>query len=197
MAVSMITPRLHLRALRPSDAGPISLYGGDRRVAQMTTSIPHPYPPGAAQSYIDAVLKFRNGQLVWAMDATRSGGAELIGLMMLKPKDGTVGYWVGPPFWNTGYASEALAAVVENAFEKDGHERLRAAVFKDNPGSRHVLEKLGFQLTGEGEGHSVGRGEMVPEWRLESTPESWRAALAVDETQPGDGDRASKESVVR
>jgi RimJ/RimL family protein N-acetyltransferase len=41
-------PRLVLRPLRPSDAGLMTLYASDRRVAEMTTSIPHPLPPGMA-----------------------------------------------------------------------------------------------------------------------------------------------------
>ncbi len=43
------TERLVLRPLRASDAGPIRLHSSDRRVARMTTSSPHPYPPGAAE----------------------------------------------------------------------------------------------------------------------------------------------------
>ncbi|MEM6906013.1 MAG: GNAT family N-acetyltransferase, partial [Pseudomonadota bacterium] len=53
------TARLVLRPLRPSDAGPMTLYCGDERLARMTASIPHPYPPGAASAYIDAVTHGR------------------------------------------------------------------------------------------------------------------------------------------
>ena len=43
------TERLVLRPPRPSDAGPIGHYCSDPRLARMTASIPHPYPPGAAE----------------------------------------------------------------------------------------------------------------------------------------------------
>ena len=43
---------LDLRPLRQSDAGLIELYGSDERVARMTTSIPHPLPPGSTEAFI-------------------------------------------------------------------------------------------------------------------------------------------------
>ena len=41
------TERFDLRPLRRSDMGLIEYYAGDERVARMTTSIPHPLPPGS------------------------------------------------------------------------------------------------------------------------------------------------------
>ncbi len=160
------TARLILRPLRPSDAGLMSLYAGDPRVARMTTSIPHPNPPGAAEAYIAATLAGRRDDTVWAMDGTGQGAAELIGLISAKPHGDAVevGYWVGPPFWNTGYASEALGAVVDHLFAR-GVARIVAAVFQDNPGSARVITKAGFSYDGAGEAYSVARGAMVPQWR--------------------------------
>ena len=50
-----------LRPVRKSDQGLIEHYGSDPRVARMTTSIPHPLPPGAAQ--IVAQLRLFNHKL--------------------------------------------------------------------------------------------------------------------------------------
>ena len=46
-----------LRPLRRSDMGLIDHYAGDARVARMTTSIPHPLPPGATEAYVDRCLR--------------------------------------------------------------------------------------------------------------------------------------------
>jgi RimJ/RimL family protein N-acetyltransferase len=164
------TGRLTLRPLRASDAGPMTLYASDPRVARMTTSIPHPYPPGAAEAYIAGQAR-RVGERVWAIDASRIGAGELVGLIVHRAHDaaeGEIGYWVGPPFWNTGYASEALAAVVARVLA-DGTESLVARVFADNPASAHVLGKAGFVPDGEVHAHSVARGETVAArlWRLD------------------------------
>ena len=45
--------RLVLRPVRLSDAGLISLYAGDIRIAAGTRSIPHPLPPGAAEAFVE------------------------------------------------------------------------------------------------------------------------------------------------
>src|SRR3569623_1220984 len=61
-----------------------------------------------------------------------------------------LGYWVGAPYWGKGYATEALLAVVDYAFSDLGHEALQAGARVTNPASRRVLEKSGFQWTGDG-----------------------------------------------
>jgi len=59
-----------------------------------------------------------------------------------------LGYWLGVPFWNKGYATEALHAVIDYAFTDLNHEAVQAGARVTNPASRRVLEKCGFQWTG-------------------------------------------------
>ncbi|WP_118132643.1 GNAT family N-acetyltransferase [Oceanicella sp. SM1341] len=160
------TERMALRPVRPSDAGLLRLYAGDARLARMTTSIPHPYPPGAAEAFIAGALSGKHREMVRVLDATPSDGAELIGLISARwHADGAVeiGYWVGPPFWNTGYASEAVLAMVEH-LRAAGETRLIASVFQDNPVSARVITKAGFAYQGEGEAYSVARDGRVATW---------------------------------
>jgi len=94
--------RFDLRALQTSDAGLMSHYCADSRVAMNTTSIPHPLPPGTAEAFIDRVLRPDEPEDVWVMDATRFGGAEVMGLISLERMESgqsEIGYWVAPPFW--------------------------------------------------------------------------------------------------
>ncbi|MEM6422901.1 MAG: GNAT family N-acetyltransferase, partial [Pseudomonadota bacterium] len=107
MVETLTTARLVLRPLRPSDAGPMTLFASDPRVARMTSSIPHPYPPGAAEAYI-ARRSESGSEQAWAIDATPGGGADFVGVIGFKPEAVEVGYWVGPPYWNAGFVSEAL-----------------------------------------------------------------------------------------
>ncbi|MEL6235408.1 MAG: GNAT family N-acetyltransferase [Pseudomonadota bacterium] len=161
---SVTTPRMVLRHLRRSDAGLLGLYAGDARVARMTSSIPHPYPPGAAESFIDATLSGRRAERVWVMDGTPSDGAEVIGLISARPVspgEEELGYWVGPPFWNTGYASEAVSAIAAH-LELAGVQRLHATVFADNPVSAHVIERAGFVRVGKASVFCVARDAAVP-----------------------------------
>ncbi|WP_122089888.1 GNAT family N-acetyltransferase [Halalkalicoccus subterraneus] len=59
-----------------------------------------------------------------------------------------VAYYILPEYWENGYASEATRLLVVFAFEELNARRIEASVQVDNPGSRRVLEKLGFQQEG-------------------------------------------------
>jgi RimJ/RimL family protein N-acetyltransferase len=163
----LVTPRLRLRRLRPSDAALVHLYASDARVARMTTSIPHPNPPGSAEAFVARVTGPAARETVWALDAGAEGENGLIGLISAKPADadtGEIGYWVAPAFWNAGYAGEAVEAVAAEMARR-GSVALTAEVFQDNLASARVLTRAGFAYVGEGETHSVARGAMVPTFR--------------------------------
>lgn len=161
------TPRLRLRRLRMSDAGVLGLYASDPRVARMTTTIPHPYPPGSAEAFVARSLSPAATETVWAMDTGGDDENGLVGLIGLRPGSaGTaeIGYWVAPAFWRTGYASEAVEALV-GAASDIGLGALQAQVFQDNAASAKVLTRAGFAYVGDGEAHSVARAAMVPTFR--------------------------------
>ncbi|MBZ0123662.1 MAG: GNAT family N-acetyltransferase [Roseovarius sp.] len=157
--------RFVLRPLRASDAGLIRLYAGDERVARMTSSIPHPLPPGAAEAFIARARAGERDEDVWAMDATGVGGPELMGVISLKRLDrgqGEVGFWVAPAFWNGQVASDAVAALV--AANPRDCTAVFATVFQDNAASARVLTKCGFRYLGDAEAYCVARGATVPTW---------------------------------
>lgn len=157
--------RFVLRPIRRSDAGAIALYAADIRVAANTRSIPHPLPPGSTEAFIARALMDPRDEDVWVMDGSGRGLAEVLGLISLTRmgKDQSqVGYWVAPAFWNTGFASEAVAALV--AANPHRSRTLFAEVFQDNPGSARVLTNCGFDYLGDAETFSLARGTTVPTW---------------------------------
>jgi RimJ/RimL family protein N-acetyltransferase len=184
---TLTTRRLSLRPLRPADAGPMTLWCGQFRVASMLARVPHPYPPGAAEAYIERALAGLAGETVWAMDATPSDGPEFLGVMALKGAAGDAmrgfGYWVGPPAWGLGYATEAGAAVTDGAFADPALAAIETTVYVDNHASRRVLEKLGFRLIGAGEKFCPARGVVVAEDALRLTRAD-RAARRAGESAP-------------
>lgn len=159
------TDRFDLRALRKSDLGMIELYGSDARVARMTSSIPHPLPPGASEAFVQRAMSEGRDEDVWAIDGTKSAGADLMGLISLKRLDrdqSEAGYWIAPAFWNTGLASHALQALVQA--NPLNNKTMFAAVFQDNPASARVLIHCGFEYLGDAETFSVARDAAVPTW---------------------------------
>src|SRR5205823_1050399 len=102
------TERLVLRAPRLEDAKAVAALAADRRIAENTARIPHPYHLADAQSFIAAV----NGSgeetcfLITRPDGTVMGACGLSGA------DGPeLGYWLGAAFWGRGYATEAVRAL--------------------------------------------------------------------------------------
>lgn len=159
------TERLRLRRFRAADAALVELYCSDRRVAWMTERIPHPYPPGLAEAFVARVGAGSADEVTWAIDACTADDDEctLIGAVVLR-LDGEgaarIGYWLAPAFWGTGYAGEAVEAVIGQA-RALGLGAITARVFQDNPASVRVLVRAGFAYEGDGEVHSLARGGMV------------------------------------
>lgn len=157
--------RMVLRPLRRSDEGLLTLYAGDERVARNTRSIPHPLPPGASASFIDTALSADRTKEIWAMDGSVSGLGELLGVIALErltEERSEVGYWVAPAFWNTGFATEALVALLDANPQKV--RTVFAEVFQTNTVSAHVLTNAGFDYIGDAEAFSVAQGRLVQTW---------------------------------
>jgi RimJ/RimL family protein N-acetyltransferase len=142
------TKRLALRAPLLEDAKTVAMLANDRRIAENTARIPHPYREADATSFIAGVNK-PSGEalfLITLRDGTVVGACGL----MLQEETPELGYWLGVPYWGKGYATEALHALIDYAFADLGHNALQAGARVTNPASRRVLEKCGFQWTGVG-----------------------------------------------
>ena len=163
--VEVVSERFVLRPLRISDAGLIAHYTADRRVAEGTRSIPHPLPPGAAESYVRRAMAAQRDEDVWAIDGSTNKLAEVLGVVSLtrvSDEQSELGFWIGAGFWNTGFATEAVSALVEA--NPHGSRTLFAEAFQDNPGSARVLTNCGFEYLGDAESWSVARDARVPTW---------------------------------
>ena len=145
------TERLVLRPFAPADAPLVHILAGDKDVASTTRLIPHPYPDGLAESWIDSLPgKYERGDGV-SFAITLKEGALIgsIGLILsLADHHGEMGYWIGKPYWNSGYCTEAAAAVLQFAFDTLDLERVYAKYMGKNPASGRVMAKLGMLQEG-------------------------------------------------
>ena len=167
IAVLPVVPaeRFILRPLRKSDAGLIALYAADERVARGTRTIPHPLPPGTTEAFIARAMSDGRDSDIWALDGSAQGLGEVLGIVTLTPvraDQSEVSYWVAPGFLNTGFASEAVMALV--AANPHRSKSLVAEVFQDNAASARVLTNAGFAYLGDAEAWSVARGAKVATW---------------------------------
>lgn len=69
---------------------------------------------------------------------------ERVGVDLRQPhRRAELGYWVGQPFWNRGYATEAARAVIAFGFEVLGLNRIHASHLTRNPASGRVMPSPG------------------------------------------------------
>ena len=143
-----------------SDAPNIQLLAGDRDVAFTTRDIEHPYEDGMAEKWIRSCQeKTASGELINSVFAiTLVADGSFLGVIGIHPDDNgsqaELGYWVGKPYWNRGYATEAVTAVIDHAFSHLGLERVYAAHFTRNPSSGRVMQKVGMLHEGSLKGHT-------------------------------------------
>ena len=143
------TERLVLRTPRFEDAKTIATLVNDRRIAENTLRIPHPYGIADAEHFITGANATR-AETVFLI--TKRGDAVLgaCGVVEQGEEAPEIGYWVGIAFWGKGYATEAARAVIDYAFDNLHYNVLHAGARVNHPASRRVLEKCGFQWTGVG-----------------------------------------------
>ncbi len=111
------TSRLLLRGFRPEDAAIVQQLAGDKDVAFNALNIPYPFPEESAAVWIgthQADFAHRKSA-IFAIEMISTGefiGA--VGLTTISDANNTaeMGYWLGKSYWNKGFASEAIAALI-------------------------------------------------------------------------------------
>jgi len=178
-APSLETARLLLRPFQPSDAQDVARWCGERAVADTTLNIPHPYTLADAEAFIARhPERWANGTGLTLAVTQRESGA-LIGAVGLtitaEHRRAELGYWIAPPLWNRGLATETAGALLTWAFGPGGLHRVMARHLVRNPSSGRVMQKLGMIREGQ-------QREHVMKWDVFETLEvygilesEWRA----------------------
>jgi RimJ/RimL family protein N-acetyltransferase len=177
------TERLVLRAPRLADATAIAALANNRKIAEMTTSIPHPYRVEDAEAWITGLPGQQPGVTFAIFE--KKGGA-FVGVCSCEWRGETIpeiGYWAGEPFWGRGYATEGVRAMIDHAFTATELEALAASCRVTNVPSRRVLEKCGFQWTGAGLCRVRALGASVPSDRFRLDRRTWASLRAWGKTR--------------
>jgi len=162
MSVLLETKRLILRPPKAGDIGQFLPLISDFDVSKNLSRVPHPYTEDDACDFIVRMnAGWASGEdLVFAI--LRKPDGAYIGTCGLHPARGhEFGYWIGKPYWRSGYATEAATRLIAFAFEEKGVEKLTAKWFHDNPASGRVLEKLRCRPAGEEYSNCLARGYKV------------------------------------
>lgn len=166
-----------LRSFQKTDIPTLTRYCNDIRVAQNLLLTPFPYTEKDAQDWLEMVAEAtaKGERTSFALTITQTG--EHIGNMGLRltpqHKRAELGYWIGPPHWGKGYATEAGRAVLRYGFEVLGCERIGASYFHWNQASGRVLEKLGMKPEGVRRRFVVRLGQVADDVLMGILREEW------------------------
>ncbi|MDD5351252.1 MAG: GNAT family N-acetyltransferase, partial [Chthoniobacteraceae bacterium] len=170
------TKRLILRPFAPEDAPDLLRLVNAPEIAATTVRIPHPYPAPLATSWIRQQPRIFDAGEGATFAIVRRRAATLVGCVGLgcdlDNRSAELGYWIGTPYWNRGYATEAARMVVAFGFAYFGLHRIKSCTFGSNPASGRVLEKIGMRREGFRRDHlyKEGRGfEDVVEYGILAT----------------------------
>ena len=148
------TQRLWLRWPKLNDASAIASALADRRIADMTSRIPHPYPDGQAQEFIFSTRESNHdGKALGLVITPKPKPNSVIGAISLMavntdPRRLTLGYWITASQWEKGFASEAALSMIQTGFSLSKAEAIDATVKPENIASKRILAKIGFQEIG-------------------------------------------------
>lgn len=147
----LLTERLLLRRSRAEDAETISAYRSDPLI--------HRYqgwdrtdPDGVRTAIVDMSGRSPGEPGGWVqLTVEERGSGRLIGDVGLSPAEDDpgvikIGYTTAPAFQGSGYATEAVRALVAYAFDALGADLIRAYASAENAPSIRVAEKVGLRL---------------------------------------------------
>jgi RimJ/RimL family protein N-acetyltransferase len=175
------TERLMLRRPTLADVKAIARLANDRRIAENTRRLPHPYSPDHAIEFVRATASDRPETVFLIENNFVPIG--MVGIDWREPDAPELGYWLGVEYWGQGFGTEAARAVIDFTFEEFDVEHVVSGARVSNPSSRNILEKCGFQWSGV-ELHrfeALGSSTPVDRFRLSrsvwSSLKSWGSSI--------------------
>lgn len=158
------TDRLLLRPFQLSDAPDIQRLAGAKEVAA-GTFLPHPYDTGLAEQWIADRERAHEDGIAVSFAITLANHATVIGSISLDivqiHRHARLGYWLGVPYWNQGYGTEAVRAVLRYGFMQLNLHRIYSPHFQGNAASGRVLQKVGMTYEGRMREHYVRFGRFI------------------------------------
>ena len=189
MQLPLHTARLTLRTLRDDDLAPMVAYRNDPAISEFQDWA-LPYTAASAQALLDHNAAFdgpTEGE--WVQIAVEHDGVLVGDLGVELRRQGTlatIGYSFAREHHGHGYATEAVAGLVD-ALIDDGAHRFVASLDPQNVPSMRVLEAVGFTFESQVRQADFIRGEWLDDLRY--------SMLADDRVAWRERDRSPVESV--
>ncbi len=159
------TEDLILRKPRIRDAKDIYSYASDPEVARYVLWEPHRSVSETASFIRDLRARIRAGCPSSWVVVLRGTGTVIgtVGFVWYSAENNAaeLGYSFSREYWNHGYATQALRAVIDAVFSSLPLNRLEAQHDVRNPASGRVMQKCGLTQEGILRGRILNKGEYV------------------------------------
>lgn len=175
------TERLTLRRPTLADVKAITRLANDRRIAENTLRLPHPYSQDSAVDFVRNMADTRDTAFLIENNLAPIGMA---GISWSEKDAPELGYWLGVAHWGQGFATEAARAMINFFFEELDAEILHAGARVTNPPSRRVLEKCGFKWSGVELHRFEALGSSTPVDRFHLSRSRWSSSSAARGARP-------------
>jgi ribosomal-protein-alanine N-acetyltransferase len=146
---------VQMRALRASDAGPLSAAHRQNRnylAPWEPARTEEFFTPAGQHAVIESKLasQVAGQEVPWVLLAGSHiiGAITLTGIVRGPFLSANVGYWVDQEFTGRGIGSAAMGCVLAAAKDDLGLHRVQAATLKHNAASRKILGRAGFEEIG-------------------------------------------------
>ncbi len=171
---SIQTPRLLLRRFRLTDADDVYAYAQDPDWRRFLQTVPEPYERRHADTFVASrLLEDWQTRPGWAVEFA----GQVVGVVHLwfQREHGRAefGYTLARWLWGHGLMTEAVSAVIYEAFDKLPLRKITARAIATNIGSTRVMEKAGMQFEAVLRQHHVHRGQVVDLMHYGLLREEW------------------------
>lgn len=149
--VTLTSERLLLRPVGPHDTDAVYEACQDPEIQRWTT-IPSPYLREHADGFTEQMVPdgWADGSMFTFGVFLPAGGelAGMLGITMLSPGVGEIGFWTTKEHRGNGYITEAAVRASRWAFKDMAIDRVEWRAEVGNRGSRAVAERAGFTVEG-------------------------------------------------
>ena len=177
------TEDLILRKPRMRDAKDIFRYASDPEVARYVLWEPHRSVSETASFVRDLRVRIRAGYPSSWVVTLRETGLVIgtIGFVWYSTDNNAaeLGYSFSREYWNHGYATQALRAVIDCLFSSLPLNRLEAQHDVRNPASGRVMQKCGLTQEGILRGRIMNKGEYIDTALYSVLRSDWEKGSAV------------------
>lgn len=157
--------RLLLRTFELKDSEAVAFLCNNIEIHNNTLTIPYPYSIQDAIDFISYQIDNFDPDRELNLTIIDKTTEELVGCVGIIcsqiHKRCEIGYWIGKPYWNKNYATEAVKCFISYLFDVKDYNKVFSRHFDSNPASGKVMKKVGMKYEGTHREHYLKRGEFM------------------------------------